>query len=298
MIVGLSLLAVGAPVADNCLFLHGLGVAGNVTDAFFLGVAYWLELKSKAKELCNHTHYPIYDTVTRGAGNVSLQNDFFNEAAKYQGPNDRVFAHSMGNVILAKACTDQKKCLARGWFAAHGPITGSVFPNLLKEWCPPSGSGIPGQLAGWAADLVGYCSVATYSLMTCDQPGSQSVCGGAAQLAVVGRMMRHGTMCGTSGWGITSLLSPLLGALDDLFLAPRDAAPDDGMVSLSSCTSAFDAWVNATGSNATFGAVPSGRFYRAETNHGDGMGFAGDGGDDNQKPVTWYENMIRMGWQA
>jgi len=302
--VALLLLPLGAPaapvapVADHCVFLHGLGVAGDVTDALFLGVAYWLELKTKAKELCNHTHFPVFDTVTRGAGNSSLQDDFYNEAIKYQGANDRVFAHSMGNVILARACTDQKKCLPRGWFAAHGPFTGSLFPNLLFDWCPPSGSGFPARLAGFAADLIGYCSPATYSLMTCDKPGSQSVCGGAAQLAMVGAMTRHGAMCGTSGWGETSVLSPLLGALDDFFLTPLNAAPDDGMVSLTSCTAPFDAWRNATGANATFATVPTDRFYRAATNHGDGMGFDGDSSADDKKPVAWYENMIRLGWEA
>ena len=128
-------------VADHCLFLHGLGVAGHLEDAFFLGVAYWMRLKKEAAALCNHTHFPVFDTVTRGAANASLQDDFYNAAAAYQGPNDRVFAHSMGNVILGRACLDQGKCLARGWFAAHGPYTGSLIPNDLREWCPPNGTG-------------------------------------------------------------------------------------------------------------------------------------------------------------
>jgi hypothetical protein len=108
-------------VADNCLFLHGLGVTAKREEAFFMGVAYWRDLKEVAATLCNHTHYPVFDTVTRGSANTSLQDDYYDMAAKYQGPNDRVFAHSMGNVILSRACLDQGKCLKKGWFAAHGP---------------------------------------------------------------------------------------------------------------------------------------------------------------------------------
>ncbi|KAL1514697.1 hypothetical protein AB1Y20_003784 [Prymnesium parvum] len=283
-------------VAEDCLFLHGLGVEGNATDAFFLGVAYWLDLKNKAKQLCKRTHFPIFDTVTRGAGSKSLQDDFFNLASKYQGPNDRVFAHSMGNVILARACVDQSKCLERGWFQAHGPLTGTVMANLLLEWCPPNGKGWPEKLGGFVADLIGYCTTATYSLQTCDMPGNEVVCG-TSDLISVGRMTRHGVMCGTSGWGVLSIVSPLLATLDEAFFAPRHASPDDGMVSLSSCTAGFDAWTKSTGTNVSFGNDPAGRFYVAETNHADGMGFD-NGLTQTKKPVLWFENMIKQGWQA
>jgi len=291
--------ALAAPVADHCVFMHGLGVDGKTEDAFFLGVAYWRELKRHASELCNHTHYPIIDTVTRGSANHSLQDDYYAIASAHQGPNDRVFAHSMGNVILGRACTDQGKCLARGWFAAHGPFTGSVVANLAYDWCPPRGNGtLPPELAGWVIQLVGYCSKATYSMAACGQPESEGICS-EAQLATVGRMTRHGVMCGTSGWGLTSAVSPILGTLDDAFIAPRHGAPDDGMVSLSSCTAAIDAWGRAAKQNVSFGEEPSSRFYRAATNHADGMAFAGDGDFGNdRKPLTWFEDMIRLGWQA
>ena len=40
------------------------------------------------------------------------------------------------------------------------------------------------------------------------------------------------------------------------------------------------------------------RYYTAETNHGDGMAFAGDSvfGDDAKKPLTWFSSMIKQGW--
>mgnify|MGYP002631438669 CR=1 FL=1 len=289
--------APAAPVADRCLFLHGLGVSGNVTDALFMGVAYWMKLKKVAKKLCNHTSFPVFDTVTRGAGNASLQDDFYHVAAAYQGEGDRVFTHSMGNNILARACLDQGKCLERGWFQAHGPVTGSIFPDLLHDWCPPSGAGFPERLQGWAAKLVGYCSPATYSLQTCDRSGSAAVCGGVSQLAKIGNLTRHGVMCGTSGFGLISVLSPLLGALDEFYMRPRGAAPDDGMVSLSSCTAAFEAWNDATRANASFAEVANARYYRAATNHGDGMGFDVDGIGADRKPISWFESMIRIGWR-
>jgi len=293
------LTAVGAPVADHCVFLHGLGVDGKAEDALFLGVAYWNSLKAVARDMCNHTHYPIIDTVTRGSGNFSLQNDYYAWASAHQGPNDRVFAHSMGNVILGRACVDQGKCLTRGWFAASGPFTGSVVANLAYDWCPPRGNGsVPHELEGWTAQLVGYCTTATYSLSTCDQGETESICS-ETQLAAVGRMIRHGVLCGTSGWGLTSVVSPVLGTLDDSFISPRGGAPDDGMVSLTSCTSAIDAWGRATQQNITFGSTAEERFYRAGINHADGMAFDGDGdiGAD-RKPLSWYENMIRIGWRA
>jgi len=95
----------------------------------------------------------------------------------------------------------------------------------------------------------------------------------------------------------TSVISPALAALDDFYAKPRGAAPDDGMVSLSSCTPAFDAWVKSTGRHDEFQPVPTSRYYRAETNHADGMGFSGDGlVGDARKPVTWYTQMITQGW--
>ena len=298
----LALAGAEEKMADDCVFLHGLGVDGSLDNALFMDVAYWLDLKPAAEAMCNRTHFPVFDTVHRGAGNFSLQDDFFGVASLYQGPRDRVFAHSMGNNILARACLDQGKCLARGWFQAHGPITGSVFPDLLAAWCPPSGSGFPEQLAGWVGKLVGYCTPATYSLQTCDHKspqkhGSEAVCGGERELEVVGRMTRHGVMCGTSGFGITSVLSPLLDILDVAFARPLGYAPDDGMVSLSSCAATLDAWAAASGANASLGEAPTGRYYRAATNHADGMGFSGDGlvGDD-RKPLTWFKSMIAAGW--
>ena len=63
-----------------------------------------------------------------------------------------------------------------------------------------------------------------------------------------------------------------LQALDTFFMSPAGGGPDDGMVSLSSCTAAFDAWrtTNASAGNASFSELPTGRYYRAATNHGDG----------------------------
>ena len=124
------------------------------------------------------------------------------------------------------------------------------------------------------------------------------MCGGARQLAKVGHMTRHGAMCGTSGWGITSVLSPLLYTLNHDFYEPRHATPADGMVSLSSCTAAFDAWKAAGAQNLTFGERPTERFYRAAINHGDGMVFDAQGLGEDRQPLAWYENMIRGGWQA
>ena len=143
----------------------------------------------------------------------------------------------MGNLVLARACLDQGKCLSRGWFAASGPMLGSHLANDLYDWCPPRGTW-PTALLTFVAELAGYCSVGTDSMCECDKAWSGGVCGSATmtqaeELVRVGSMVRHGTMCGTSGLGIASVLSPALGALDTLFMQTAGQGRNDGMVSFS-----------------------------------------------------------------
>lgn len=143
----------------------------------------------------------------------------------------------MGNLVLARACLDQGKCLSRGWFAASGPMLGSHLANDLYDWCPPRGTW-PTALLTFVAELAGYCSVGTDSMCECDKAWSGGVCGSATmtqteELVRVGNMVRHGTMCGTSGLGVASVLSPALGALDTLFMQTAGQGLNDGMVSFS-----------------------------------------------------------------
>eukprot|EP00966_Prymnesium_polylepis_P223294 5166461-Prymnesium_polylepis.1 len=129
-------------VADNCLFLHGLLVNNGGLHELLTGVVYWHNVKVRAASLCRHTYFPTFDTVTRGSDNATLQNEFYDWAKQFQGPRDRVFAHSMGNVILAKACIDQNKCLekrvvsssrAAYWFGV-GQSSLRMLPLPRVQW--------------------------------------------------------------------------------------------------------------------------------------------------------------------
>jgi hypothetical protein len=196
--------------------------------------------------------------------------------------NKIIFSHSMGNLILGGAISNNLCQLGNSssWYESQGPLAGSKGPDVAQDIC-----------TGWwdwvtlLVEWVGFCvpapegseftretSVAYKSMQT-------SIDFAKAQLAIKENV--KGAMCGDSAWGLNSIYSPALQALAVFVWFDGD---NDGMVEVSSCRNPmgydhFDGW----------GSSYSNNFYHASINHQDGTCYTADGwwGSD-RKPCSWF----------
>jgi len=278
--------------AGNCVFLHGMAqnpsVQGSSTydNPNPLGGVYFNDYLNSAYSMCSAVYANTYDTVTQGANNANLMNEFHNEANRATGWNDRLFAHSMGNVVLANLAVQGR---THKWFAMQGPFTGSTDADRMYEWCPGTSSPSStwwGSILGYIANAASFCSNAVFSLETCAKgyPQSAMICQGWEYSYI--QYYIHGSMCGNSGWGLNSAYSAALSAIGSSITS---YSPNDGVVEWGSCTS--------TTPSQSYISEYYNRWYSASINHIDGEGINGNGwwGDDRQ-PVKWVEDMINYGW--
>lgn len=149
-----------APLRHVC-FMHGMG-QGNGPAACGVnckdspaaasmansGQDYWGSVASYVPGGAAYTHVIHVNTLQRGWDSIVLQDTYYEYIQHHKC--DVVFAHSMGNVILAALAARGKPV---SWFMTQGPLRGSWgaswADSLCAQWYNPVGA------TSWA---LGYCA--------------------------------------------------------------------------------------------------------------------------------------------
>lgn len=264
---------------DTCLFIHGLGrdTAGPVLSH----LDYWGNVHDRVS--CGTTRFVQLDTVTNDWRSATLGNAVCDVAAGGHDNdvihNTRVFTHSMGTNIFASALDSSRCSLGSDshWFAVSGPNTGSKAADWAVSLCSPDANFILRDIAG----KMGFCDSGSatdaVASLTTDQDYS----------AVSRAVSRYadGIMCGTKAYGLNTIYSAGLSAIDAFIDGWRGGGVDGVVESDSSCAVGAPAGASFSSGSA------SSNFFSPETNHIDTTCRNGDGwwGGDKRKPCRWYE---------
>ena len=200
-----------------------------------------------------------------------------------------IFAHSMGNLILA-AALDSRRCAlpsASSWVAIGAPWRGSKAADRLGAICSGKEGGIhfAGSLLRGLAEREHFCegaggapSPAYGSLRT---EGNY----GLDVLAARWENVPNASTCGTSPFGLLSIDSLPLTALAEF--AGFGSAPNDGAVAAAGCRA-------AGGSSARWAEDVASPHYQADVNHFDLTCRHGENllglrplGGVSQRPCSW-----------
>lgn len=130
-------------------FMHGMGQDNGPADQNMenSGAAYWGNIKDYVVGGAPYTHAIHVNTRLRGWDSVALQDEYYEYIKRYKC--SVVFAHSMGNVILAALAARGKPV---SWYMTQGPLRGSWGASWADGLCKDGG------IMGGAASLMGYCS--------------------------------------------------------------------------------------------------------------------------------------------
>ena len=315
-------------------FLHGMGGDANSAAGFAgplrqnavqdkpqhanmagNGAAYWGDLAAQLGHPADKIHVIAVDTTSRGWNNLAdfsvspqLQDVYYEYVRFYQC--DVVFAHSMGNTILAGLAGRGKPVR---WYELQGPMRGSTSARLAADICGSkafNAAAYAAKLLGVAdackAASLGYCAGAVvFGVPPTGCVGRASIrslaaspesCTGTSCLFADGGTMSLsapndstfapfilGRLCGNSAYGS--------GGFDGVGLAAIAAlggytSASDGMVEMDTC---------APVSTAGFAESPLSTLYAGGMNHADGTGRYGDSAMGTRQPITWMHNMITRG---
>jgi hypothetical protein len=283
-----------------CIFLHGAGVA-ETKNATHRYRSYWGDVHKNTPQ-CSERWFVKYDTKMNGWDSVDMQKAYCDLALVGQQErhirpgfsqrpikNKIIFAHSMGNLVLAAAiknnyCTIDE---TTSWYAANGPFMGSQASTWLTKLCNDKEHGgvvfeTWRMLQHFVANVLGFCIKGGRPLpvfVTNDKDfcNKQGLC--VKELRDIAKTKVKGSICGDSSSGLLSYMSVPLTTFSSLVSYHE---PNDAIVPYSSC-----AIQDSYGTN--FSALS----YRTETNHMDGACRTGDGMyGAGRKPCSWYRNKV------
>jgi len=269
----------GSGHREDCVFLHGAGAADTrpptPTDQ-----AYWGAVHEWTPQ-CKSRRFLHVNTLDAGWESRALQQQVC-ELLGARAPSWRVadvliFAHSMGNLVLAAAFENGVCSLApsAAWFGAAAPWRGSKAAETLPDICA-------GKLTSYVRDFArrrlmceghgggpspGYWSVRT------SNPALRRVARWAARL--------NGSICGETAFGLLSWESWELEALARVV---GFGEPDDGVITVRSCEPAAKA---LGASSCTYDAGVN--HYDTTCRHGNGWWGS------NRQPCSWYAAMRPRG---
>ncbi|KAG9398005.1 hypothetical protein AC1031_015033 [Aphanomyces cochlioides] len=270
-------------VRKPCLFIHGLFnfIEAPMTDSFSL---YWGNVH-KHLPCCSSTKFVHFDTINHGWNDDSIQHSFCKAALQVSASKNKtigplnLITHSMGNMIAGAALATGKCTMSNKvtWISSAGPMRGSQGANLLAQKC--LGGGLDAIITK-PLKFLGFCpptrAFASLYYQTTMNQATQKLLIASQQARA--KHTNKKVLCGTSGYGITSIFSvplQIIGAWVD----HKDA--NDGMVSVESCTAGLS-------SSVIFGGDITSKNYKGPMNHEDLAFRNGDGWlGDNRKPVKW-----------
>jgi hypothetical protein len=316
-------------------FLHGMGADANSAGGFSgpfrqnavqdapvnanmvgTGAPYWGDLAAQLGLPPSQIHAIAVDSTSRGWNNLvdysispQLQDVYYDYVKYYKC--DVVFAHSMGNTILA-ALAGRGKGVR--WYELQGPLRGSTSARMAADICSTAAfnsaayaARLLGVTDACKAASLGYCAgTVVFGVPPTGCVGRASIrslaalpstCKGTGCLFVDGSTMALsapddakfapfilGRLCGNSAYGSGGFEGVGLAAIAAL---GGYATASDGMVEMATC-------VPAAGS-AGFTESPTSTLYVGGMNHADGTGRYGDSAMGTRQPITWIHNMITRG---
>jgi len=251
-----------------------------VTETF---TEYWGDVHTITPQ-CLTRKFLHMETVTLGWDSPLLHQNVCSVATFDQNPggdnflikNKIIFAHSLGNLILASAIHNNICGIdlnTTSWYSITKPANGTIVANKLPEAC--SDPGIENQIAVLDGICINGKPGQAYFTIEPSYPG-------LSNLYPIFETHVTGGMCGISAGGLVSVYAPALALISKL---SNLQSPNDGLVWYESC------FVRLPGITPL--KIPSAKYYDASINHADATCRNGDGwwGDD-RKPCTWYTNKV------
>jgi hypothetical protein len=270
-----------------------------------------------------YTHFLLMDTITRGWNNkqtvggklvpsTELQDAYYEFIRYYKC--DVVFAHSMGNLVLAALAGRGKPVR---WYAVAGPFRGTVTLNYIEPACVAiSALALPSRLVETCSNpwlcrdtSVSFCTQSLTASAACIPTPSEfsmvpepSWCRGLACYRVKNQTFgasteadaavyeQHilGRMCGRSAFGSGGTVGAALVAIAAI---AAYSSPNDGLVEFSSCAASanFDSTTGFSYNN------PWSPLYAPVLNHRDVWSSSSETSVPDKMPLSWYKHMIERG---
>jgi hypothetical protein len=282
------------PLADSentkkvCIFLHGAGNddSKGVLTSF---TEYWGDV-AKFTPQCSERYFIRENTKRNGWNAPDLQQKYCALALRGNTgkvvKNKIIFAHSMGNLILASAIRNGICDIDRAttsWYNVQGPLRGSKAAQYLEDTCSGRKKGPLAAVVKGISTMTDYCIKDTklafpaYAELRSDFC-SIKMC--MNQIATIVQKYAKGSLCGTTPKGLNTKYALALSTLSGLINYGEE---NDGLVPLSSCL------VTSLGN---YGTSAGSANYKAAVNHADGTCRNGNGllGGSDRKPCDWYTN--------
>lgn len=272
-------------IQKKCFFVHGVGESGpnGILSSY---PAYWGDMAGFTPQ-CSQRYFLWMDTRTRSFNDPKLQSTvcqlITNSTTSKEIKDSYIFTHSMGGLIMTAsvmngACTVNKD--TSSIYMSSPPLKGSQTAVFVDRVCKGEYTVLvqtvakymnycrPGNLGAWPA----------YIPMDPSDPAFKSI-------YYAGGIYSNGFICGdcnlTSNCG-SGPLTETEGLKAIAILSGLDF-PNDGMVTLESCTSPFI--------KQPLDWNPNSKFYRGEMNHADTSCRNGDNVFTNSKPCQWFSNL-------
>lgn len=276
----------------DCVFIHGIGVdlLANETQLLDTFPEYWGDVHLHTPQ-CKTRKFLKIGTMTRGWNDNVLQKEVCSFATKDDNSktdssagiplikNKIIFAHSMGNLILAgaiknKICDVDIETVA--WYSIMSPYRGSKAADMLEDLC--KSNSLLTYPMRYIADFGGYCvpgknvSYPAYSSLTSKTLNATL----SKELQDIAKKRISGALCGSSPYGLQSRYGL---ALTTLAAYVRYSEENDGMVEFSSCN---------LGIPEKFVADYEENWYYGQLNHADGTARNNDGWWGKNRMVLPY----------
>ena len=322
-------------VNKHVCFLHGMGQSGGPSDQNMAnyGSEYWGNIQSYVPGGAAYTHAIHVNTHERGWDNIQLQDTYYDYIKRYRC--DVVFAHSMGNVILAALAQRGKPVT---WYMTQGPLRGSWgaswADSVCSQWYNPIGA--TAYALGYCTSFGGGGNTAVKSLVVRNYHTRQNTCdfGGCPNSIADDTNNWYGgshevsasACCRTCGWFCLicaqqetcvdsgSYISQSSESVSLPYIKGRmcgsssyglggvkgvGLAAISGLVGYGENSDGMVAMSSCAQSSSYRGGLlsnyASSNNYGPSINHQDGTCLSGDGAGGNQKPCTWIRNMITKG---
>ncbi len=267
----------------DCVFIHGSGIEGRgvVHEDHF--TRYWGHVQKYTPQ-CSRRFFIDVDTRSVGWNDAKLQRSVCDAMLHQQNTTDNlvrdriVFAHSMGNLVIAAAIKNGICDLdnTTSWYSIQAPYLGSVASMYLEKVC--RAKHFFTRIIHRIAALFGYCQeddnlpCAAYTTMNPDFRDNTSF----KELQTIAKSRVTGSVCGTSAWGLNTHYAPGLSILSALVGFKEK---NDGMVDLTSCTVSDHHSKHYKDLH-----------YATKINHADATCRNGNGWISRGKPCNYYSN--------
>jgi hypothetical protein len=225
-----------------CIFFHGTGQTKDepISSTFH---GYWGKIENFTPQ-CSSRIFVHRNTKSRGWNSKELQNYFCETALMGEQnknstliTNKIIFAHSMGNLILAEAIRNGICDIGNNtsWYSIAAPYLGSKAVSFVTELCKKNLSysackNAP-AICKLVAEIFGYCEdkgndvPACYKSLMIGNPVFPKL------IEIVKRRIK-GMVCGTDAFVLTSFYSVPMNWVSQMV---NFTDSDDGFVNIGSC---------------------------------------------------------------